>query len=176
LDLTLDIIPATIGDKSVLRQLIELYQYDWSGISPDLDVDAHGLYGYDYLDHYWTEKERYPFLVRVNGRYAGFVLVNDYVLVPGNQRSMAEFFVMRKYRRQGVGKRVAFEIFDRLPAKWEVRQVNENTVGVQFWRKVIGEYTGGKYQETLLEGESWSGPAQSFDNREGRFARSERGS
>jgi predicted acetyltransferase len=118
-----EVVPAAIGDKSVLRQLIELYQCNWSDISLDLDVDAHGLYGDDYLDHYCTEKERHPFLARVNGRYAGFALVNDYVLVPGNQRSIAEFFVMRKYRRQGVGKRVAFEVFDRLPAKWEVRQV-----------------------------------------------------
>jgi hypothetical protein len=46
-------------------------------------------------------------------------------------------------------------------------------VGVQFWRKVIAEYTHGNYQETVLDQETWSGPAQSFDNREGRFARSQ---
>ena len=72
---------------------------------------------------------------------------------------------MRKYCRQGAGKRVAFSIFDRLPAKWEVRQVNENTAGIAFWRRIIGEYTGGNYQETLLSGKDWAGPAQSFDNR-----------
>jgi predicted acetyltransferase len=161
----LEVIPAAIGDKSVARQLIELYLYDASEISPKLDVDAHGLFGYKHLDHYWTEKERYPFLVRVNGRYAGFALVNDWVLIPGNQRSIAEFFVMRKFRRQGVGKRVAFNIFHRLPAMWEVRQVKENTAGIQFWRQVIGEYTGGNYRETLAEQETWDGPVQYFDNR-----------
>ena len=164
----LEVIPAAIGDKSVVRQLIELYQYDLSEISQDLDVDAHGLFGYNHLDHYWTEKERYPFLIRVNGRYAGFALVNDWVLIPVNQRSIAEFFVMRKFRRQGVGKRVAFDLFDRLPAMWEVRQVKDNTAGIQFWRRVIGEYTGGNYKETQLEQEAWQGQAQYFDNRSER--------
>jgi predicted acetyltransferase len=167
---TLEIIPAAIGDKSVLRQLIELYQYDFSEFSPELDVDPHGLFGYNHLDHYWTVKERYPFLISVNSRYAGFALVNDYVLVPGNERSIAEFFVMRKYRRKGVGKRVAFGVFDRLPGKWEVRQATENRNAVAFWRNIIGEYTSGNFQETLLAGEDWRGPAQSFDNRAGRPA------
>jgi predicted acetyltransferase len=125
------------------------------------------LYGYNYFDHYWTEKERYPFLVRVDGHYAGFALVNDDVLMPGNERSIAEFFVMRKYRRLGVGKRVAFNVFDRLPGKWEVRQGTENSSAIAFWRKIIDEYTGGIFQEILLAGDNWQGPAQSFDNRAG---------
>src|SRR5258708_37754867 len=115
--MTLEVVRAGAGDKSVLRQLIELYRYDGSDIAPGLEVDAHGLYGYDYLDHYWTEPERYPFLVRVDNHYAGFALVNDYVLVPGNERSMAECFVMRKYRRRGGGNGVWFRIFDWLPAQ-----------------------------------------------------------
>ena len=83
---------------------------------------------------------------------------------------MAEFFVMRKYRRRGVGKQMAFNVFDRLPGKWEVRQVAENNAGIAFWRRIILEYTGGNVQETLLAGEDWRGPAQSFDNRAGRPA------
>ena len=69
--MTLEIAPAAVDDKSVLRQLLELYQYDWSDIAP------------------------------------------------------------------------------------------------------YSEYTGGKYQETMLAGESWPGPAQCFDNREGRLPRSQ---
>lgn len=37
--------------KSILRNLLELYAYDFTEFIPD-DVDQHGLYGYKYLDHY----------------------------------------------------------------------------------------------------------------------------
>jgi predicted acetyltransferase len=33
---------------------------------------------------------------------------------------ITEFFVMRKYRRQGIGKRVARELFECSPGRWEV--------------------------------------------------------
>ena len=65
---------ATLQDKSILRHLLELYQYDLSAVE-NRDVDANGLYGYEYLDHYWTEPRRHPFLVRVDCQIAGFVLV-----------------------------------------------------------------------------------------------------
>lgn len=63
-----------IEDKSVLRNLLELYIYDFTEFGP-YDVDSHGLYGYKYLDLYWTEEGRYSFIFSVDGKIAGFVLV-----------------------------------------------------------------------------------------------------
>lgn len=48
------------GQKSVLRQLMELYKYDFSEYELD-DVNEQGYYDYAYLDHYWTEDGRYAF-------------------------------------------------------------------------------------------------------------------
>ncbi len=45
---------------------------------------------------------------------------------------MDEFFVMRKYRRKGVGEIVAREVFDRLPGTWEVGQIAPNEVARKF--------------------------------------------
>jgi predicted acetyltransferase len=134
---------ATRAEKSIIQRLMELYQYDFSEFN-GTDIDAHGMYGYDYLDNYWTQKEHYPFLVRIEQQLAGFVLVNNYVCITGNTRSIAEFFVMRKYRRYGVGRLVACTIFDQLPGKWEVRQIQENIIAQAFWRAVIQQYTHGR--------------------------------
>ncbi len=59
--LEVELHPAQVEDKSVLRNLLELYAYDFSEYD-GADVDAHGLYGYERLDHYWTEEGRAPFL------------------------------------------------------------------------------------------------------------------
>jgi len=106
---------------------------------------------------------------RVEGRLAGFVLVMHYNYFTGEHAAdcpwvIAEFFVMRKYRRQGVGRAAAFQVFDRFPGRWEVAEITSNVGAQAFWRKVIGEYTGGDFAETVLDDESWHGPVQSFDN------------
>ena len=65
-----DVFEAALEDESVVRRLLELYQYDFSEFV-DGDLDEHGTYGYQFLDNYWTEPERHPFLFRVDGRWAG---------------------------------------------------------------------------------------------------------
>jgi predicted acetyltransferase len=71
---------------------------------------------------------------------------------------------LRKYRRQGIGKRAAFDVFDRFPGKWEIRQIQPNVTAQKFWKNVIGEYTKNRFEETCLDNDSWHGPVQSFDN------------
>ncbi len=77
---------------------------------------------------------------------------------------MSEFFVMRKYRRQRVGEGAARALFDRFPGRWEVSEVPENPGAQAFWRKVIAEYTGGCYEEQVLDDERWEGPVQVFES------------
>lgn len=160
----IDIQPASIGDKSVLRNLMELCQHDYSEYD-GTDVDEHGLFGYKYLDNYWSESGRYPFLVRVSGKLAGFVLVRAIDSRDNVTHSIAEFFVMRKYRRQGIGRRVAWRIFDLFPGQWSVCQEEVNLPAQSFWRRVIAEYTQGMNIDEHLQTEEWHGPRQIFQSR-----------
>ena len=84
--------------------------------------------------------------------------------MPGSERAIAEFFIMRKYRRRGIGCAVACQIFDRFPGKWEVQQMVSNQRAQFFWRRVIAHYTNGQYHEVTLHDERWHGPVQFFDN------------
>ena len=119
------------SDKEVLRRLMEFYVYDYSEYM-GWDVDVHGVFGYRHLDHYWTDPDRHPFFIRVDGHFAGFALV-----VSGAPHDVAEFFVMRKYRRAGVGREAARALFRFFPGSWEVRQLEANTAGSAFWRSAI---------------------------------------
>jgi predicted acetyltransferase len=86
----------------------------------------------------------------VDGRLAGFALLRRGTCFPerdvlGDDSGMmiTEFFVMRKYRRQGIGKQVAPELFEHYPGRWEVAELPQNAARLAFWRKTIGEYTRG---------------------------------
>jgi predicted acetyltransferase len=163
ISMNIQVSQATAAERPVLRNLMELYQYDFSEFDGS-DIGPLGLYDYPYLDHYWVEQERSPFLVRVNGYLAGFVLVARYNYLTGLKDTwvLAEFFIMRKYRHQGVGEHVARFIFDQFPGDWQVAQITENSTAITFWRKVIARYTHEKFQEHRLNNENWRGPVQSF--------------
>jgi predicted acetyltransferase len=158
-----EVSKAPISDKPLLQRMMELYLYDFSEFDHG-DLDENGCYGYRWLDYYWSENERHPFIVRVDGKLAGFVLVNRYTYLPGSEWSIAEFFIMRKYRGKGIGKNVAFNIFDRFHGRWEVHELESNKPSHEFWRKVISDYTHGNYSETRLDDERSRGPIQSFEN------------
>src|SRR4051794_29927930 len=112
--MVVEVVDARESDRSVLRRLVELYRYDFSEFD-DADVDDHGEFGYRYLDNYWTEPDRHPYLIRCDARWAGFALVRS-----GDPNDMAGFFIMRKYRRSGVGRGAARDVLGRFPGRWTV--------------------------------------------------------
>lgn len=150
-------------DKSVLSNLMELYQYDLSrydGSKPN----RHGLFGYSWLDSYWTEKRRHPFFIIVGGEKAGFILVNDFchLCEPGEAYSIAEFFVLGNYRRKGIGREAAVKVFRKFPGKWEVIPQSGNTAALTFWESVIYDITRGQYRKLEAETDDWTGQALIF--------------
>ena len=136
----------SVEEKEILKNLLEKYEYEFSQWD-NRDVNKLGLYGYDYLDCYWTEENRNAYFIRVDGNLAGFALVNDYI--EGNEEAdyaIGEFFVLHKYRHYGVGKFAAIKIFDMYNGKWQLKVHPKNIGSVHFWDKVISEYTKGNYR------------------------------
>jgi predicted acetyltransferase len=144
MNITID--PVRKEEKEILRNLLEKYNYEFSQYDNN-DVNNLGLYGYDYLDSYWTEENRFPFFIKVDGKLAGFAMVNDYpeIKIETNY-CMSEFFVMQKYRKMGIGTYVENKIFDKFKGKWQLKRHPKNEASVKFWNKVISEYTEEKYE------------------------------
>ena len=161
MDINLEIEKVKLENKSVLKNLTELYKYDFSEFDPE-DVNEHGLYEYMYVDHYFTEEGRFPFFIKVNEKYAGFALIRAIEENDRTYYSMSEFFVIKKYRKSGVGKQAAFQLFSKFPGEWEVSEMEENVPAQAFWRKVISVYTNNEYREIRKDG--WDGPIQVFDS------------
>lgn len=147
---------ANISDKSILRNLMQLYQHDLS-VYDHADVDAHGLYNYNYLDLYWFEVTRFPYIVQCEGQIAGFVLLRQGVhdfrtdAVCAELFSIAEFFVLRKYRRRGIGQFVAEWAFAQFQGRWQVRTPVSNEAAQAFWDKLIARIAVGDYERFIAE-------------------------
>jgi predicted acetyltransferase len=133
-------------EKEILRNLLEKYRYEFSQYE-DTDVNNMGLYGYDYLDHYWTENNRFPYFVKINNTLAGFIMVNDYqeVKIETNY-TMSEFFIMYKYRKMGIGTYAAKYILNRFKGKWQIMYHPKNIISKTFWNKIVKEQTNGEYE------------------------------
>ncbi len=159
-DITLE--PVTYEGKSTLRNLLELFLYDLSEYEDEeTDVNESGLYEYEYLDHYWTERGRYAYFIRVKGKLAGFALIRQIRSDDGSFHiAMEEFFVLRRYRGQRVGQAAAHRLFELFPGRWWIAEMRKDLPAQEFWRKIIPRYTGGCYVEA--QDPDWNGPIQEF--------------
>lgn len=140
--------PVDASERDALSRLLELYAHDFSERT-GADVRDDGTFGWNDLDRWWRESDRHPFFLRVDGRLAGFALVRS-----GDPHDMAEFFVLRKYRRGGVGIAAARAVFARFPGAWQVRQQWANTAATAFWRRAV--------PPGFTEDEVAEGPVQRF--------------
>jgi predicted acetyltransferase len=159
------LVPAEAEDAPRLRNLFQFYAYDFAAMVGG-QVGPEGSFPTPDFAPYWQDAWRYPLLVRAGEHLAGFALVHQRSRItddPGTW-DVAEFFVLRQLRRQGVGSAAAMKMFDRFRGPWEVRQMRANREATDFWRTVISRYTRAQYTETVYDDERWRGPVQAFDN------------
>lgn len=102
------LIPATPTDFAVIQNMVQFYVYEFSRYlanEKNFNLNSEGVYAdLETLSLYWQEKGRYAFLIRVNDELAGFVLINQVGSSPEVNWNMDEFFILRKFQKQGIGK------------------------------------------------------------------------
>jgi predicted acetyltransferase len=152
------VIKATIDQKPLLANLLELYTYDFTE-SCDFDVGDDGLYGYKYLPLYWVELTRFPYIIHVNQKIAGFILLQKGSPISDNTMvwDISEFFVMKKYKRHGVGTIAALKIWEQFQGPWQVRVLVRNHIACLFWLQTIKKFISISPVKTELtiKGEDW---------------------
>jgi predicted acetyltransferase len=154
---------AAASEASIIANLLQLYIHDFSELfagTSRCDLDDDGLYRPDIpLVDWWRLAGHVPLLIRVDGRLAGFALINDH----GHSgaavdRNVAEFFIVRKYRRTGVGTVAARAIFGRWPGQWEAAVMRANTGARAFWaRAIAGHPKAGAIAADDCRDDRWNG-------------------
>ena len=138
--LDIQVLPATDADYPVIQNLSGYYVYDFTEYF-DLPCPESGRFGgCDELFAEWQAGKNYPFVLRVGGELAGFAAVA--LDIAAREFYIQEFFILRKFRRHGVGKAVAFQLFDQFPGRWRVEVLLENIPARHFWPAAIQQYLG----------------------------------
>jgi predicted acetyltransferase len=169
MEYTATLTEVSVNHRDVITNLIQLYKYDFSEFaeigSPFGEAGADGRYVHDGLDSYWQQESRFALTIHAHGRLAGFILVNQWpALNRALDHAVGEFFVLRKYRRIGVGSRAAKILFKRWPGRWEVSVAWYNQPAQSFWRKAIASAIEGDVEECAGDGTRWAGPVLCFDS------------
>lgn len=153
-----EVAEASAAERAFIRNVYPLYLHDLSPFTEFYEIDEQGVFFPDYLPDWLDTKSPlvHPMLIRAERRPAGFAFVGQAPyphMTPGRDFRMCEFFVLSRYRRAGVGLRAAHACFDRFRGVWEVSELPANVGAVRFWRNVIGEYTGGVFEDSIERGD-----------------------
>ncbi|MDB5493694.1 MAG: family N-acetyltransferase [Phenylobacterium sp.] len=164
---TVTLEPARPEQRETLANLFQLYTYDfteqWAGLDRG-ELGEDGLFAaYPNLGSYWQAPARQPFLIRADGHLAGFVLINDHSHsgLPLDF-AVAEFFVVRKHRRSGVGRAAALAAIRPRPGQWELAVARKNTAALPFWRAIAAELASGRVETLDRDDAFWNGPILRF--------------
>ncbi len=136
--------------RNIVENLFPYYVYDLSAQS-QWPCGDDGRYGFNtaLLDPHWSRDDHWPWLIYCGDELAGFCLLRRYPNNP-ERYDIDQFFVLRKFKGQGIGKR-AFELaVSAMPGLWQTRVLVENTAALHFWRGAINALTHGQYQQQIM--------------------------
>ena len=157
-------VPVTVRDardsdddrewiRAVYRSYLSELSVSKSGLFPALgEWDARES---EFLAGWFRDASAYPFVILQDGARVGFALVARPAAFPRRTADyrMAEFYVVDPARRRGVGAGAAALLFSRFAGEWEVVEDEYNRPALDFWRRVIGQHTGGRFTESRSAGE-----------------------
>jgi predicted acetyltransferase len=145
------LIPASAADRPVIDRLMQLCLYDMASDRP-FPIGPDGRYDYGFLDAFWD----HPYLFQADGQIAGFALVIRHCPVTGTAPCwfMAEFFILRSFRRRALGQTMLQAILTRHPGRWHIANQTVNTAADAFWSRVIPS-DGRTTRPVHFDGDDW---------------------
>ena len=156
--------------RTAIAHMLQLYIHDFADFMPPERkglLDDDGLYtGYP-LEPYFTEPDREALLIRLDGRLAGFALLDRQTHTGAPlDHNMGEFFIARAHRRGGAGMAAARAIFAAYRGRWQVAVARLNAPALSFWRAATTGAPGlDGLREKDVQTALWNGPVLSFTSQ-----------
>ena len=145
--------------------LQQLYEFEFAPITKE-KTNIDGLYDQEKIKKNWSQLGYDAYLIYLENMPIGFAVINLSSMINEDRttRDVAEFFVMPAYRKSGVGKWAAINLFNTYKTKWEVRQLPGLEYAKAFWDSVIREYTFNNFESLTVDDSSWKGYIQKFSS------------
>jgi predicted acetyltransferase len=137
---------ASAADREWLTNVYPFYLHDLSEFDEHYyTLNDRGLWEPDHLPSWLQDDTDHPLIIRQSETRVGFALVNETPsvnMMPGFRFRLAEFFILKRYRRTRIGLRAAQALFDRFRGRWQLSILARNTPAIAFWRRVLGDGPG----------------------------------
>jgi predicted acetyltransferase len=135
--MTVTLNDARLEDRDILARLLDDYLHELA-THRERPRGATCSRGYLYLDAYFSESGRHPFVMRRHGSVAGFALIRGPEST-GRRWEVAEFYVVPGNRGAGVGAAALASIWQRFPGDWELQVHIRNADAIRFWLSCVGK-------------------------------------
>lgn len=133
-------------EKDILYNLLQFALYDGSKYIEN-KINNNAVFEYKWFDSYFTDENRYAYFIKDNSEnLIGFAMLNQNMKILPDGYSVAEFLILPSYRRNHIGKKVAFELFSKFKGNWEVEPIENSKEAYNFWKNVISDYTNNNYE------------------------------
>ena len=160
--MNVQLVLTTAQNAHIIKNLYPLYLHELSAFTlqlPNMDglFDQEGIISYEnnsLLENVWWEKlgTLFPFLITVDHRPAGFLLISSQPYVPASiDYVVTELFLLHPYRGQTVGEQAIQQATKRLRGQWELMVLGENQRALRFWHKATSHYPDFEQKESELE-------------------------
>lgn len=140
--------------ETVYRDYLNDLSREGTGTFPSLGEIGHRAT--DLLAGWFNDPGTHVITIVNDDQPVGFALVQARQQPAGAgapSHVMAEFFIARAWRRRGLGQAAVRLILNRFAGHWHIMEDLRNTGAVDFWRRVVREYTQGAYRERSSNGE-----------------------
>ncbi len=127
---------------------------DTTGVFPSLTVTGQGVS--EIIQGWFHDDRCTAFVVLREQEPVGFAVVQRSLTGsedPKRHYRLSEFFIRRPFRSKGVGRGAAMLIFARYAGEWSIAEQSRNPDAIRFWRRVVNEFTNGKFREKRGQGE-----------------------
>jgi len=131
----------TAETRQTLWNLLQYLLFETSPSGKNV-ANEDGSFTYKYFDNYFTNSDREAYLIKSEtGELMGFVMINQYLQKVKTGHSIAEFLILPRFRRNGIGREVAKRCFAMYPGNWEIGPADGSEPAYKFWKSVIDEIT-----------------------------------
>lgn len=146
------IMKASLSDRTLIENLLQLYVYDFTEYT-DASVGETGLYQImPDFESYWSDDcSQQSYVIKANGEVAGFMMTKEKDETQSDH-VLSHFFILRKFRRMGVGRKAATSLFKGTKGAWELYQLESNIPAQKFWDQITEEVSYGEVETKTENG------------------------
>lgn len=140
------IVEVDAGSLAIYLNLVQAYEAEFSSLTGK----KPGSDGRFALDTHLGGNVR-GYLLYLGETPAGLAAIES----NGGEHEVREFYVVPLFRGKLTGSRFAHMLWRRFPGAWEIKQIAGASKATAFWRRTVGEFTRGSFEEDHHDDPTW---------------------